>query len=100
VRVSARTRAGLDVLRQRLIEALDIEPIGDSPAITNVRHIILVRRAHDGLVRARTAAQASLSEEFVLADLQEARIALEEITGRRTPEDVLTHIFAKFCIGK
>ena len=100
VRVSARTRAGLDVLRRRLIEALEIEPIGDSPAITNVRHIGLVRRAQDGLVRARTAARAALSEEFVLADLQEARIALEEITGQRTPDDVLTHIFSKFCIGK
>ena len=26
--------------------------------------------------------------------------ALEEITGKRTPEDVLQRIFEKFCIGK
>jgi tRNA modification GTPase len=40
------------------------------------------------------------SEEFLLADLQEARIALEEVTGARTSDDVLSHIFSTFCIGK
>jgi tRNA modification GTPase len=68
-----------------------------------VRHIALVERARDALMRARRAALAkggSLSEEFVLADLQDARAALEEITGRRAPEDLLAHIFSRFCIGK
>jgi tRNA U34 5-carboxymethylaminomethyl modifying GTPase MnmE/TrmE len=36
----------------------------------------------------------------VLADLQDARSALEEVTGRRTSEDVLRRIFDRFCIGK
>ncbi len=53
--------------------------------------------------RARAAALAdggSLSEEFVLADLQEARAALEEIAGERAPDELLSHIFTRFCIGK
>jgi len=41
-----------------------------------------------------------VSEEFVLADLQQARAILEEITGQRTTEDLLQHIFSRFCIGK
>jgi tRNA modification GTPase len=68
-----------------------------------LRHIALLERAYDSVSRARAAAGADgarLSEEFVLADLQEARAALEEISGRRTPDDVLAHIFARFCIGK
>jgi tRNA U34 5-carboxymethylaminomethyl modifying GTPase MnmE/TrmE len=36
----------------------------------------------------------------VLADLQDARAALEEVTGKRTADDVLAHIFERFCIGK
>ena len=75
----------------------------DRPAITNVRHIALVERAHEALARARggrAAGRRSMSEEFVLADLQDARAALEEITGRRAPENLLEHIFARFCIGK
>jgi len=66
--------------------------------MTNVRHIALVERAAGALRRARDAAGAP--EEFVLADLQDARGALEEITGRRTTEDLLAHVFARFCIGK
>jgi tRNA modification GTPase len=103
IAVSARTGAGLDELRRRIVAALDVDLLRDRPAITNVRHIALVERAHGALSRARAAALAdggAMSEEFVLADLSDARAALEEISGRRAPGDVLEHIFSKFCIGK
>jgi tRNA modification GTPase len=103
VSVSAITGAGLDELRRRIVAAVDVDPLRDRPAMTNVRHIALVDRAHEALARARAAARAeggSLSEEFVLADLSEARAAFEEISGRRAPEDLLEHIFSRFCIGK
>jgi tRNA modification GTPase len=86
-----------------VFRALDVESDADRPGITNVRHIALVERAYGALVRARDAAlseSGSLPEEFVLADLQDARDALEEITGRRAPDDLLAHIFERFCIGK
>ena len=41
-----------------------------------------------------------MPEEFVLTDLQDARAALEEVTGKRTSDDLLRHIFSRFCIGK
>ena len=40
------------------------------------------------------------SEELVLADIADARRALEEVTGKRTTEDLLRRIFERFCIGK
>jgi tRNA modification GTPase len=101
--VSARTGLGLSLLRERILQALDIDLLADRPEITNIRHITLVGRAHDALVRARESALTngrSLSEEFVLADLQEARAALEEITGKRVADDVIAHIFSRFCVGK
>jgi tRNA modification GTPase len=103
VGVSARTGAGLEALRRRIVGALDVDLLRDRPAITNIRHIALVERAHDALGRARAAALAeggAMSEEFVLADLSDAREALEEISGRRAPEDLLAHIFSRFCVGK
>ncbi len=103
VAVSATTGAGLDDLRQRIVAALDIDVLRDRPAITNVRHIALVERAHDALGRALAASRSdggSMSEEFVLADLADARSALEEVSGRRAPDDLLDHIFSRFCIGK
>jgi len=101
--VSAVTGAGIDALRARIASALDADSGRELPAITNVRHITLVERAHLALVRARDTAAAdgpAGSEEFVLADLQEARAALEEIVGLRAPDDLLAHIFSKFCVGK
>ncbi len=103
VSVSARTGAGLDELRAAIARALDVEPLRDRPAITNVRHLDLLERVRAALARARAAAWSdgqSLSEEFVLADLQTARQLLDEVVGRRTSEDILRHIFEKFCIGK
>ena len=104
VLVSARTGAGLDELRRRIAAALDTEGVPrDRPDISNVRHIALVQRAHEALERARAAALGeggTMPEEFVLADLQDARASLEEITGKRAAEDLLAHIFARFCVGK
>ncbi len=104
VSVSARTGAGIEDLRERIASALDRDALRERPAITNVRHAALVERAWQAASRAKDAALDSngegLSEEFVLADLQDARSALEEVTGRRTPDDVLAHVFARFCVGK
>jgi len=103
IRVSAKTGVGLDRLRDELTRVLDVEPTRDRPAITNLRHVTLLEKAHEALTRTRAAIDeqgSGVSEEFVLADLQDARNALEEISGRRAPDDLLAHIFARFCVGK
>lgn len=101
VEVSALTGAGFDALRSALVEAAaGGEATRDVPAITNVRHVELLRSARTGLARAAAAAASSSPEEFVVADLADARRCLEEITGARTPDDVLQAIFSRFCIGK
>ena len=98
---SARTGDGLDAFRNALLEMIGGgEPQRDVPAVTNLRHADLLARGRASLQRARDAAVARAPEEFVLADLNEARAALEEITGVRTPDDLLAHIFSSFCIGK
>ena len=104
VLVSLKTGAGLRELRAAMREALDVaEPLRDEPMVTNVRHEALLRQAHEAIRRAMAnleEAGESASEELVLADLADARGALEEVTGKRTTEDLLRRIFEKFCIGK
>jgi tRNA modification GTPase len=103
IAVSARTGDGLSQLRERLGRVLDADAKRERADITNVRHVALVERAHAALQRARTASMSdtgAMPEEFVLADLQDARAAFEEITGRRTSEALLAHIFSRFCVGK
>jgi len=102
VRLTSTEVATLDELRKRILASLDVDVVADRPGITNIRHIDLVEQARRAMRRAvdALAEHHVLPEEFVLADLQQARAALEEITGRRTPDDLLAHIFARFCIGK
>jgi tRNA modification GTPase len=100
--VSATTGDGLDALRRAIVDALSGgEPLRDSTSISNVRHVALLDRARGHLADARAAAlDAVTSEEFLLADLHAARSSLAEVVGAHTNEDVLRHIFERFCIGK
>jgi tRNA modification GTPase len=100
--VSATTGAGLERVRDAIVDALSGgEPLHDPAAITNVRHVELLTHARRSLASALAAAQDDgAPEEFVLADLHAARLSLGEVLGPHTSADVLAHIFDRFCIGK
>ncbi len=100
VSISALRGDGIDALRLALARAASGEPTRDVPTITNLRHEELLRGARSSLAQAAKAAEANAPEEFVVADLNEARRRLEEVTGARAAEDVLREIFSRFCIGK
>jgi tRNA modification GTPase len=101
VDVSASTGSGLGELRRLIAVSLaGSDMLRDTPGISNQRHLGCAERAAASVSNAVAAVEAGGTEEVVLAELGDARIALEEMTGRRTPEDVLTHIFSHFCIGK
>ncbi|MBI4886421.1 MAG: tRNA uridine-5-carboxymethylaminomethyl(34) synthesis GTPase MnmE [Acidobacteria bacterium] len=100
--VSARTGEGIDELRRAIARELTgSDAWRDTAAISNTRHIALLEQARDSLsAAARAAAENRAPEEFVLADLQAARVHFDEVVGARTTEDVLQHIFERFCVGK
>ena len=99
--MSALTGLGLDRLRTTIAARLSgSEELRDPPRISNVRHLALLADASAAVERAEQALAAGATEELVLAELAAARRALEEITGRRTPDDLLRHIFSRFCVGK
>lgn len=101
VSISAKTGDGLEQLIDAIASRLSsAESLRDHPQITNTRHTVLLERAKESLARASSALESHVSEEFPLLDLQEASSALQEITGKKTSDDLLRHIFATFCIGK
>ncbi len=102
VPVSATMGDGLEAFRRAMIRALGGgEPLRDSAPISNVRHAVLLECARRHLGQARDAAShAGSPEEFLLVDLHAARASLGEVVGAQTTEDVLQHIFERFCIGK
>ena len=104
VSLSLKTGEGVDELRAAMRAALDVEePLRDAPLVTNLRHDTLLRQARGALQRGidnLAEAGESATEELVLADIGDARHAFEDVTGRRTTEDVLKRIFERFCVGK
>jgi tRNA modification GTPase len=99
--ISSRTGEGLDALRAAIVLALSgSEDLRDTPMVSNQRHLQCAQTARDAVGRARAAIEAGSTEEIVLAELGDARESLEALTGRRTADDVLAHIFSHFCIGK
>jgi tRNA modification GTPase len=101
VETSVVSGVGIDALRRRILSALTSrDEWRDTPAVTNLRHVAQLETALEAVERAARELGAGATEELVLAGLAEAREALEAITGVRAPEDLLRHIFSRFCIGK
>ncbi len=99
VRLSARSASALDDLRGRLAAAVaDALSGADFPAATRLRHAEWLREAQSYLARALS--DAGLEVELAAEDVRLAARALEKITGRVDPEDVLGRVFSTFCIGK
>lgn len=99
VPLSVKTGAGLDDLIKRLT-VIAGERIGHpgETVLTQVRHRRLVEACRDGLETFLKSSQRDV--ELRAEDLRLAADALGRITGRVDVEDVLDHIFGRFCIGK
>jgi tRNA modification GTPase len=101
IKVSARTGAGLDDLRAAILEPFAAQEMHETGLlITDARHFDLLRRAQASLISSGELLKQRASEELVLVGLYDALRYLGQITGETTPDDVLSQIFATFCIGK
>ena len=95
--LSARTGAGVELLRNKLLEAAGWQTAGEGMFMARARHLDALGRAAGHLDAAReSAAQLELFAE----ELRLAQAALSEITGEFTADDLLGEIFSSFCIGK
>lgn len=102
LRLSATTDVGVPILRELVVRTLSgDETLHDSALVSNVRHTKLLAQAQAHLTHAhRALIEGQVPEEFVLADLHAARTSFDEVVGIRASDEVLRHIFDRFCIGK
>jgi tRNA modification GTPase len=92
---------GFDDLRAAILEPFAAGGISDAGMlITDARHFDLLQRTQAALCSSIALIAERASEELVLVGLYDALRFLGEITGETTPNDVLSQIFATFCIGK
>ena len=81
-------------MTQTVVEAL---AGGEPPAATRLRHRELLTEAAE---RLRHALSQDEALELAAEDVRLAARALDRITGRIDPDEVLGRIFSTFCIGK
>jgi tRNA modification GTPase len=101
IRVSALTGEGLDKLRSSILETFYTTTMeSGNLLVTNARHHDLLRHAQAEVKAAEESLHDRKSEELVVEPLHNALRFLGEITGETTSENILSQIFATFCIGK
>ncbi len=101
LRLSARTGAGLDTLRDTLLERAGGLASPEGLFIARSRHVEALREAGAHLAgAAEHAAQADTALDLFAEELRLAHQALQRITGAFSADDLLGEIFSRFCIGK
>ena len=100
--VAAARGTGIVGLRQAIVAAVRRAGLADTGQVTltRQRHVAAVQLALQAVARAQVAASGGLPLELLAADLRDAALALDELTGAIIPDDVLDAVFRQFCIGK
>lgn len=98
--VSAKTAAGIDLLRRAILDAFELAGDGsDSVVLARERHLAAIAEAADALDFDH-AALFEYSPELGAERLRLAGDSLAKLTGEFTSEDLLGEIFSTFCLGK
>ena len=101
VPISAKAQMNIEFLKEKLYEAaVGQELLGESTIVSNVRHLEALQHTDESLTAVLTGMDNAVTSDFIAMDIRRALHYLGEITGEITTEDLLDHIFSKFCIGK
>ncbi|HMO48082.1 MAG TPA: tRNA uridine-5-carboxymethylaminomethyl(34) synthesis GTPase MnmE [Rubrivivax sp.] len=101
IRLSARSGAGLQALRQALLQRVGWHAAPEGLFIARARHVHALQRTRSHLQQAQALCAApDTALELLAEELRLAHDALAEITGAFSADDLLGEIFSRFCIGK
>jgi tRNA modification GTPase len=102
VYLSARTGAGLALLRAKMLEMIGWQSniAGEGMFMARQRHLQALSKARTHLDNAAAWVESGGQLELLAEELRLAQLALSSITGEFTADDLLGEIFSRFCIGK
>ncbi len=100
VNLSARTGAGVDVLRDTIKTLAGYTDRGEGAFTARRRHLEALARAKAHFDSGREALRNARAGELLAEELRLSQQALGEVTGAVSSDELLGKIFSEFCIGK
>jgi tRNA modification GTPase len=100
VSVSALQKESAEVLMERLWKRVNEGKFRDRALISQARHFENLSMARDNLMRTLEALKLLLSNEFIVIELKEALLRIQETIGKRFDDQIVDRIFKDFCVGK
>lgn len=98
--LSAKTGEGVDTLRKTIRELAGYKDQGEGAFTARKRHLEALQTAAGHFTTGQTALKETGAGELLAEELRLSHLALSEITGAVSSDDLLGRIFSQFCIGK
>jgi len=90
---------GLDALKKMMVSFAPADG-AESSMLSQARHVQAALRACSALEEAMRSIDDEMPLDVCAVDLSAALDALGEITGETMSEQVISEVFARFCVGK
>ncbi|MFK7829840.1 MAG: tRNA uridine-5-carboxymethylaminomethyl(34) synthesis GTPase MnmE [Congregibacter sp.] len=100
IHLSAQTGAGIELLRQHLLQSAGMTEIDGSDFSARERHVQALKECNDHLKQGKNQLLEHGAAELIAEDLRYAQESLGKITGKFSSDALLGEIFSSFCIGK
>ncbi len=100
IALSARCEQGIDLLIEELKSLVGYKNTSEGSFSARRRHLNALEKTLAALNKAMNQLKDHHAYELVAEDLRQAQIALTELTGEFSNDDLLGEIFTNFCIGK
>lgn len=97
--LSAKFALGIDLLKTKIKQVVGFQPT-EGQFLARRRHLQALDVAAKLLMEGQQQLTGHRAGEMLAEDLRLAHLALSEITGEFTSDDLLGEIFSSFCIGK
>ena len=100
--MSAKNKDGINSLKKKIKEIFHLEKIEtkDISYLSSARSIALLKQSHEILEKVYHDLQNNVASDMAEIDIKDAWNILGNIIGETYEEELLDHLFSKFCLGK
>ncbi|MBE6157693.1 MAG: tRNA uridine-5-carboxymethylaminomethyl(34) synthesis GTPase MnmE [Firmicutes bacterium] len=102
VSTNTNSNEGINSLKEKIIELFNLEQIEskDYNYLTNIRQITKAEQALEKLNDVEKGINNDLPIDMIEIDLRDCFDLLGEIIGKTYSDEIIDHLFEKFCVGK